>query len=87
MRSASFAFMTAMAAAFTAGTLPLTAAEPTSRPTTTQTIHPEPSWVIHTPQVDRIAFTPGQINLTAPSGQTVTVPVQHEYLKTGSLAR
>lgn len=52
MRSTPFAFVTAMATAFTAGALPLTAAESASRPTVTQTIHSQPSWVIRTPQVE-----------------------------------
>ncbi|MFO1006792.1 MAG: hypothetical protein U0929_12600 [Planctomycetaceae bacterium] len=38
-------------------------------------------------QVETITFAPEQITLKAPTGQSVTVPVQHEFLKTGSLRK
>ena len=36
-------------------------------------------------QVESVVFASGQITLKATTGQTLTVPVQHEFLKTGSL--
>lgn len=36
-------------------------------------------------QVKTFAFAPGQITLKSPTGQSVTVPVQHEFLMTGML--
>lgn len=38
-------------------------------------------------QVESITFAPGQLTMNATTGQTVTIPVQHEFLKTGSLAQ
>jgi hypothetical protein len=38
-------------------------------------------------QVESITFTPGQITLKATTGHIVAVPVQHEFLKTGHIAR
>lgn len=73
MRSTPFQYATVRATTFLASAELLFAAEPVSQP---------PSGF---KQVDTIHFTPNQITLKTPTGQSVTVPAQHEFLKTGSL--
>jgi len=73
MRSTPFQYATVLATTFLASAELLFAAEPVFQPPT------------GFEQVDTIHFTPDQITLKTPTGQSVTVPAQHEFLKTGSL--